>query len=455
MYLESIDAVSTMIRQGTATIPELVSGQLERIAVHDSQLNSYSELLTERALTRAERLQHEVERGNIRGPLHGIPIAVKDLFWVQGTPPNAGGIVFRHNQATANAAVVDRLERAGAIIVGKLRMSEAALAAHHPDLPVPRNPWDPEAWIGASSSGNAAATAAGLCFGSIATDTGGSIRFPSAAAGVTGLKPTWGAVNAKNSVEFAASLDHVGPMARSAADCKLIFDVIRDVPAPQQPSALPLRVGVDPKFMAECDDETRAVLDRAQRILEGLGATFIEVNLPDVEGMVDDWTPTCAVEAAVFHEPTFRASRNEYGPQVREFLDQGLALTAVEYERMRRRREQFRGDFTAAMGDVDALLLQVTGIAGPDAKYLDEIGVGEEWRRKIMLATCPINFIGFPALTLPGGQTTSGRPIGFQLVGRSHSEDRLVEVGVRFQEDSDFHLDHPHLSADVHGMKGE
>lgn len=443
MYLESITAVSALLRQGEVSIPDLVEGQLERISTYDPQLNSFSEIFAEDARRRAQLLQAEASQGKFRSALHGVPVAVKDLFWVEGTAPNAGGIVFRDVRAPSNAAVVDRLHAAGAVVVGKLRMSEAALAAHHPDLPTPVNPWDPDAWIGASSSGNAAATAAGLCFASIATDTGGSIRFPSAATGLTGLKPTWGAVSARNSVEFAASLDHVGPMARSAMDCAALFDVVRDATYVPGAVTTDLRIGIDPSFMDECDAETSAVLARAKEVLSELGARFVEVKLPSVDSMVDDWTPTCAVEAAVFHERSFRSRPEEYGPQVRDLLAQGLALDAVEYERMRRRRTIFREDFLRAVDGVDALLLQVTGVSAPDQSYLTEIGVGEEWRRKIMMATCPINFVGAPALTLPGGLTTGGRPIGFQLVGRLHGESTLLDIGTRFQSVTDHHEHHP------------
>jgi len=446
MYLESIAAVSARLRRGELSIAELVEGQLERISQFDSRLHSFSEVLPDLARARIAVLQDELDRGQVRGPLHGIPVAVKDLFWVEGTPANAGGIVFRDTKVPANATIVDRLLAAGAIVVGKLRMSEAALAAHHPDLPTPVNPWDADAWIGASSSGNAAATAAGLCFGSIGTDTGGSIRFPSAATGLTGLKPTWGSVSVANSVEFAASLDHVGPMARSVADCAELFKVIRDSavdPAGPTDPDRDLRIGIDPDFMSVCDEETTAMLAHAMEVFTGLGATFVEVDLPDVDGMVDDWTPTCAVEAAVFHEPTFASSPGSYGPQVRAFLERGLGLAAVEYERMQRRRAVFRQAFASATRGVDALLLQVTGVSAPDAAYLDEIGVGEEWRRKIMLATCPINFVGVPALTMPGGLTRTGRPIGFQLVGQNNSEATLLELGARFQALTDHHRYHP------------
>ena len=201
--------------------------------------------------------------------------------------------------------------------------------------------------------------------------------------------------------------------------------------------------GIDPRFIGECDAATTKVIENAMEVLQALGVSFVEVHLPSVEPMVDDWTPTCAVEAAVFHESTFRERPEQYGPQVRDLLLQGLNLGAVEYERMIRRRASFRREFANAMSEVDGLLLQVTGVSGPDAKYMEEIGVGEEWRRKIMLATCPINFVGLPSLTLPGGQTEAGRPIGFQLVGTHNSELRLLELGRRFQTMTQYHEAHP------------
>lgn len=459
MHFQGITEIARTIRETETGSVDVVQNTLDRIRRLDDSLNSYSHVFDAEALAEAAARDRELAAGTDLGPLHGVPIAVKDLFWVKGTAPNAGGTVFSDTTAEEDATVVERLRAAGAVITGKLKMSEGAFAAHHPSVSRPRNPWDGDAWVGASSSGNAVATAAGLCAASVGTDTGGSIRFPSAATGLTGLKPTWGRVPTHGSVEFAGSLDHIGPMARSVLDCAIVFDAIADRPAPDpegsnrgQSSLLTachlgvkpgFRIGIDEGFMAVCDSDTRRVLDSALDTLADLGAKIVAINLPEVDQIVADWTPACAVEAAVVHESAFSGQPDAYGDQLRELIELGIGLTATAFQRILRRRQAFAHSFQSAIREVDAVLLQVTGVAAPDASYLDRIGVGTEWRETIMKATCPVNSAGVPALTLPGGFTDQQRPIGFQLVGACDGEGDLVGIGHAFQQVTTHHLIHP------------
>lgn len=459
MHFLEAHELAARIRDGRLSPVEATTATLERIEQHDPTLNTYSMVLADEAMAEAQRLTEELAHGRPRGPLHGVPVSVKDLCWVEGTPATAGTIALAQHVAPADGTVVARLRAAGAVVVGKTKMSEAALAAHHPDLGTPLNPWDHELWIGASSSGAAAATAAGLCHAAIGSDTGGSIRFPSAAAGLTGLKPTFGRVSRAGTVEFAGSLDHIGPMARSVRDVALVFDAIAGPdpadpttligPAPrladacEEPVPAGLKVGVDPAFMAVCDAETTRVLEDAIAVLEAMGAQVVPVHLPDVDQTVEDWTPQCAVEAAVVHAETFAAAPDRYGDQVRELLERGLATPATDLARIAARRRDFAARWHEATREVDVLLLQVTGVAGPTAAWLDELGVGPVWRDRIMKATCPVNAVGVPSLTLPGGRTTSGAPVGFQLVGGLGAEALLVRVGHAFQEATEHHRVHP------------
>src|SRR5271167_2969759 len=276
---------------------EATTAQLARIERLDGALKSYAHMMAQAALIRARAAEAEIMRGEIRGPLHGVPIAVKDLCWTQGVPTAAGMAIYKDFRPTADATVVRKLYAAGAVILGKLQLTESAYADHHPNVTPPRNPWNADAWPGASSSGSGVATAAGLCYGSLGSDTGGSIRFPSAANGVTGLKPTWGRVSRYGVFELAASLDHIGPMARSAADCGAILGVIAGED-PKDTTTLPggpsdylaglddgirgLRIGYDPVWAETAvDEQTVAVVKAARETLASLGATIVEIKAPD------------------------------------------------------------------------------------------------------------------------------------------------------------------------------
>lgn len=461
MHYRQLHEVAALIAAGETTSAEVTDAVLARIDRVDGHLGAFSDVLAESARREAAARDAETQLNRSRGPLHGVPIAVKDLYEVEGTPAAAGTIALADRIATADATAVQRLRAAGAVIVGKLKMSEGAFAAHHPQLGTPKNPWGDHLWVGASSSGNAAATAAGLCYASLGTDTGGSIRFPSAAAGLTGIKPTWGRMSRAGVVGFSETLDCAGPMARSVYDAALVYDQISG-PDPRDPVTLArrqprlveacdraedalggVRVGIDPAFMAVCDAATRDTLDDAMDVLEGLGATFVEVSLPSVLDAVADWTPACAVEAAAVHKEQYERTPDRYDTQLRELIATGLAMPASQYLDILRRRHEFTGRMRAAMADVDALLLQVTGTAAPTARHLEEIGVGPVWRDTVMLTTCPVNTAGLPAVTLPGAPTPGGAPVGFQLVGSADSEATLVSLAHGFQTRTQYHRRHP------------
>ncbi len=222
----SLMEVSARLRRGELKPTALTETILARIARHDGVLKSYTTLLADRAMAKAREAEAELNRGLRRGPLHGVPIAVKDLCCTDYAPTAAGMFIHKDFVPPHTSTVVERLERGGAIILGKLSMTEGAFATHHPNMPTPVNPWHAEVWTGASSSGSGAATAAGLCYGSLGSDTGGSIRFPSSACGLTGLKPTWGRVSRYGVFALSESLDHIGPMTRNAADCAAMLAAI-------------------------------------------------------------------------------------------------------------------------------------------------------------------------------------------------------------------------------------
>jgi amidase len=332
--------------------------QLDRIAGLDGPLSSFALVTADAAMAQAEAAAIEITSGLYGGALHGVPVAVKDLFWMEGVPTAAGGTVYKRLRPDEDATVVRRLKAAGAVVLGKLQMTEGAYSDHHPSVTPPKNPWNATYWPGISSSGPGVATAAGLCFGALGSDTGGSIRWPAAANGLTGLKPTWGRVSRHGVLELAPTLDHVGPLARSAADAGAMLGAVagRDpndptavlVPVPDYQAAVrqggqDLRIGVDPAWNSDgVEATTQAVLSEAVEAFRALGATIGAVRFPDVTQTVADWSPNCAVEAAVAHEATYPARKEEYGPVLASVLDTGRTLSGTDYQKILLRRLDFR-----------------------------------------------------------------------------------------------------------------
>jgi amidase len=456
-----IREISRLLESKEVSPVELAGLMLERIAILEPRLHSYAYIMPESAMSEARAAEAEILRGDRRGPLHGVPLAVKDQCWTAGVPTAAGTTVLQDNIPTRDAAVVRRLREAGAIILGKLSMAEAAFGDHHPNLPAAVNPWDAETWVGSSSSGAGAATAAGMCYGAIGTDTGGSIRFPSAANGLTGFKPTWGRVSMFG-IEGSAggTMDHVGPIARSAYDCATMLKAIAgddvDDPTtllaevPDYPSLLGmgirgLRIGVDPEFNSDCDRMTLNALLSASEVFQNLGALVVEVSIPDVSGIVGDWKAACAIDLALAHERNFPSRRVEYGPEIAAMLDFGRSKSATDLRRILQEQQKFQGRLERLFTDVDVLLVPVTGIASPTTAQMAEIGYGRKWQTLVMHSTCPFNISGSPALVLPGGFTERGAPVGIQLVGAHLSEQVLLRAAHEFQQVTNYHRRHPSL----------
>jgi amidase len=459
-YLE-ITELADLIRKRKISSFETTKLQLARIAAIDAAIHSYVTVLADDALARAAQADDELAAGIDRGPLHGVPIGVKDLFWTKGHPTTAGTAIYRSFVPNEDATVVTRLRNAGAVIIGKLQLTEGAYSDHHPSVQPPRNPWNSDYWPGISSSGTGTALAAGLCYGAIATDTGGSIRWPSAANGVTGLKPTWGRVSRYGAFELAATLDHVGAMARSATDVGIILAAIAGED-PKDPTTFNtltgngtaggascvegLRIGVDLKWNEDdVDGETRGVLRHATEVLISLGAKIVAIELPDPSAMVQDWAPNCAVEAAVAHEASYSVQREQYGPVLASVIDAGSALSGTEYQKIILRRMDFVGRLKHAMQGVDLLLVPVQPFPPLTLEAVKTLGDQPHLIAQLQRYTCPFNMTGNPTITLPGGFTSNGMPIGFQLVANHLKEDMLITVGAAFQRVTNWHHRHPVL----------
>jgi amidase len=462
-YLDLVE-VGRRIGAGTLRSTEVTRAVLERIAGLDASLHSYARLNADAALDAAERADREAAQGRTRSPLHGVPVAVKDLCNTQGIVTAAGTTIFRDFIPARDATVVARLKAAGAVLLGKLQMTEGAFSAHHPSIAAPVNPWSAAHWTGVSSSGSGVATAAGLCFGSLGTDTLGSIRFPSTMNGLTGLKPTWGRVSRAGVFPLAETMDHVGPMTRSAADAAAMLGAIAgadqdDPTAVQQPvpdyvAAIEggiqgLRVGIDRALIAAGSDaDMQRVTQDAAAVLSGLGATLVEIAFPAPDEIVRDAVLLCAVEAAVAHDASYPARASEYGPVLSGLLDVGRKLDGLTVARIHQRRKEFSGRLATVLGQVDVLLLPAMDVAAPTLEYMTAHRNDAEARYARVRFTAPFDMSGSPCLTLPGGATRDGLPVGFQLVGRHFDEALLLRAGHAYQQATDWHRRRPPLRLD-------
>jgi amidase len=457
-YLELLE-LGRRIQSRQLSSLEVTQAMLARIAAVDPRLHSYATLMAGQALADARRADGEIAAGKARGPLHGVPIAVKDLLWTAGVPTAHGMTIHKEHRPAEDATAVIRLREAGAVLLGKLQQTEGAFADHHPKITPPVNPWGDTLWSGASSSGSGVATAAGLCFASLGTDTGGSIRFPSAANGVTGLKPTWSRVSRHGAFELAASLDHIGPIARSAADAGAMLQAIagadpKDPTASQKPvpdylalmtrGLTGLRVGLDAAWTLErADAPTKAVLEAVVKQIEPLGGSVREISFPDAEQAVQDWAPLCAVETAVAHQATFPSRRDEYGPGLAGLIDVGLQMSALDYQKLWLRRADFRGRVNRVFSEVDLILAPAQAVAGVTMEQMASFGTDAELFSAMLRYTCPFDLTGHPTITLPGGRAPGGAPVAFQFIAPHFGEALLVRAGWAWQRVTDWHRRHP------------
>ena len=461
VFLDLLE-VGRRIQSGLIRSAEVTELMLARIESLDPKLKSYVTVTGDAAREQARNADAEIAAGHIRGALHGVPVAVKDLLWTVGAPTSHGMPIHRDFRSAENATVVDRLLDSGAVLLGKLQQTEGAYGAHHPSIAAPVNPWGESLWSGVSSSGSGVAPAAGLCFASIGTDTGGSIRYPAAANGITGIKPSWGRVSRYGAFELAGSMDHIGPLARSTADAAAVLQAMagadsRDptaslAPVPDYLAMMTrgvrgLRVGIDRRWTIDAaDDATGKCLLGALDSLQRLGAQIETVSFPAPEQGVEDWVPLCAVETALAHADTFPSRREEYGPSLAALIELGSGMRATDYQRLLARRSELRGRVDALFGDVDLLLVPVAARAGVTVDQMSKLGDDLQLFSDMMRYTTPFDLTGHPTITLPGGRTPNGAPVGFQLVAGQFREDLLVRAGWAYQQVTRWHLQHPDIS---------
>ena len=457
--LDLIEAGRLVQRRDLSCV-ELTQAQLRRIERLDGRLRSYATVTADAALAQARQADEEIRSRAIRGPLHGVPVAVKDLCNTEGIATAAGMAIHKRHIPERDATVVARLKASGAVLLGKLQMTEGAMSTHHPSIPPPVNPWGEALWPGVSSSGSGVATAACLCFGSLGSDTLGSIRFPSTMNGVTGLKPTWGRVSRAGVFPLAESLDHIGPMTRNAADAAAMLGAIAGLDA-DDPTALQapvpdyldgidggvrgLRVGIDRALNAAgTDEDTVRASDAACAVLSRLGAGVRDVAFPSPDDVARDAVLLCAIEAAAAHEATYPARASEYGPVFAAFLDTGRNVDASTVVKIRKRRAEFSGRVAALFKEIDVLIVPALNRAGLTLAELSPNAANPAQARLGRVRfTAPFDMTGSPALVLPGGRTAQGLPVGFQMVGRHLEEALLLRAGHAFQQATEWHRRRP------------
>ncbi len=449
-YMTIVEAAA-LIESRKLSPVELTQTVLERIDELDGRLKSYATLTAERAMNDAWRAESEIVAGEYRGPLHGIPIAVKDLCFTAGIRTMGGAKVYADHVPTFDSTVIARLAEAGAVLLGKLNLTEGAMGGYNPEFDIPLNPWNAERWTGSSSSGSGVATAAGLCFGSLGSDTGGSIRYPAAACGIVGLKPTWGYVSRYGVFALAESLDHVGPMTRSSADAAIMFQAIAGYDS-NDPTSLyrdapdmldgidagvdGLRIGVDENYItAGIDKELAVSVINGIHALEELGAQIVEMHMPNVDDYLPAWPVLCSAEAVAAHRLNYPTRRGDYGPWFRDWLDLGAAKSGADYAEANNMRAECVGLVREAFSDID--IMACPSDLGPAYPVTPEMLYGhmDSLRSAIFgRYTIPYNFNGWPTLTVPCGLSREGLPLALQLVGRPLSEPLLCRVGHAYEQ---------------------
>lgn len=467
MPYTAIREAAEEIRSGIITPTELVLETLAHIEAHEEAIQAFVPVMREQALQDAEVAERELRTGLNRGPLHGIPIAIKDIIAVKGVRTTASSRVLADHISQEDATVVELLRKAGAIIIGKTNTFEFA---YGPYAPPTRNPWKQTHTTGGSSGGSAAAIAAGMVLAAIGTDTGGSIRIPAACCGITGLKPTYGRVSCYGVIPLSWSLDHVGPMGHSAADCALIFDAIAkyDPRDPNSVSGSPtspnrstatliegaegrgpmslqgLTLGVPQEsFFAPLHPEVRQSWRAALRVLEEADALLVDVELP--RPTLDQYRTVQMPEATLAHmQKGWLTERLDlYSDIVRERLLQGQTVTAVDYLQAQHDRRVFSVTLRTVMQRVDAFVLPTLPIpAVPVALMGQDIeidGITENATAALLRLTMPFNLAGLPAVSCPCGFTADGLPIGLQIAGKPFEEATVLRIAHAYQQLTDWH----------------
>ena len=454
MHYLSINQAARLIQQKKLSPVELTKACLDRVDQLNPILNAFIAITSESALVEARTAEDEIQRGNWRGPLHGIPIGLKDLIDTAGVKTTCGSALFADRVPTEDADVVVRLKHAGAVLIGKQNMQEFAYggtssSSHYGPV---RNPWNTEHIPGGSSGGSAAAVAAGMCFGAIGSDTGGSIREPAAFCGIVGLKPTYGRVSTRGVFPLSWSLDHIGPLCRNVADAAIMLEAIAgydplDATSVDSPtdryslslsSSARLRTGVVRKpFFEGLDPEIESSISDAFGLINDLSLEVSEVELPSTPASVQ------APEVYAVHAKYFADSPDLYRPWMQERLRQAAAIEAISYVQDRRELDEVRCSINRIFETVDLLITPTSPVPPITIAEATQMTPppppGELWLRN----TRPFNAYGLPTISIPCGFMQSGLPIGLQIAGPRFGEGRVLAFAHAFEQATDWHKRSP------------
>jgi aspartyl-tRNA(Asn)/glutamyl-tRNA(Gln) amidotransferase subunit A len=465
----SIQQAARLLRRKEISPLELVNVALARIEHLNPSINAFLTMLADRARKKARAAELEFIRtrrggaAKLANPLFGIPISLKDNFWTRGIRTTAGSKILGNFIPNEDSDVAARLASAGAILLGKTNMHEFAygISNQNPHYGPVHNPWALDRISGGSSGGSAAATATGMCFASVGTDTGGSIRIPAALCGIVGLKPTYGLVSVAGVIPLAGSLDHAGPLARNVVDACIMLQAIagRYPKATTPPDFRKLRRDRSQRFrlgwpreyfFERVDPEVQSAIKAAAKVFVSTGARFEDVSLPHLGDSLEPSTNIALSEATRYHQSQgfYPARAAEYGADVSSRLKMGTQVRAVDYLRAFEVKRQMESDFEAAFERVDAILAPTVPIAAPRIGE-DETkiaGENESVRSALVRLNRPANLTGHPAISIPCGFTRGGLPMGLQLIGPRWAEASLLAIAHTYEDATEWHTRHPELS---------
>ena len=461
----TISEAAALIESKQLSPVELVSAHLKRIEQTDDRLNSFITLLAERAASAAESAESEILGGNYRGPLHGIPIGLKDLYYTKGVRTTVGSKIMGDFIPDYDAAVTERFHDAGAVLLGKLQMHEFALGAtsENPHHGPARNPWDTSRITGGSSGGSGSSVAAGQCMATLGSDTGGSVRIPASACGIVGHKPTFGRVSRVGVFPLSNSLDTVGPMTRTVRDAAIVMNAIAGYDERDQSSAnrpdedfsllldkdiSDLRIGVPLDYFYDIiDDEVRIAVQQAAHKLEELGANVEECSIPALEESITISGTILLTEAAEIHLDNLRNHAGDFGADVRGRLEEGAMTPATAYITAQRSRTEFNRSIADAMETYDILLAPSTAVPAPKIGE-DIVEINRQTEHKLALMprlTRPHNICGIPTVSIPCGFSSDGLPIGVQLAARPFEDALALQVAHAYEQATEWHTRRPPL----------
>lgn len=455
--------LSKLVRRKAVSPVEIIQTHLQRIHSLEPTLNSFITLLPEQAVAAARQAEREIAAGKYRGPLHGVPLGLKDLYHTRGVRTTSGSRIFDGHIPDFDCTIAERFKQAGAILIGKLNLHQFAYGptGENPDYGDMHNPWNPELIAGGSSGGSGSAAVSGECALTMGSDTGGSIRIPAALCGIAGLKPTYGRLSRYGLTPLSWSLDHPGPLTRSVEDCALVMNALAgydpkdpasaDMPVPDYTNALTgdikgLRIGVPKEyFQVPIDPQVEQAVRRAIDVLGEMGATVREVSWPMYHQAQAISTVILMSEATAYHSELLRTRGSQLSHPVRLRLEAGFFFSAADYLQAQRARTLFNRQSRELLSDVDILAGPTEPVTahkiGASKVQVGDSTVGST--TSLTQYTRPFNLNGFPAITVPCGFSGDGLPIGLQLAGRPFDEETVLRAAHAYEQATEWHLQRP------------